>query len=437
MPGKPQTRARKGAGFIPATGLRAAQLAAGDLIFVNAVPTTIGRRLAQGANLMGQRVLVARRSGPATPSSPGAGGFSHVMLGIGPGLVIHADGRRVALDLLSDVWPAFSGPAASVQVYRKRDMDGRLAGKVALHAKRYLRRKYSFIPFFGDRAPAGRVDTTMFCSRLVAYAFREAGAPLTALPDHKVLPADLVQICRRSGWDDITAGFAETPIDPSVDEHLPGIEIPGEGSMTLSAFFARTDAAMAQVSRLAKETEEARFDVTRELLESEALMSQFVAAMFDYAKQVHEDPALVGEHAAGIICRTLGQLSALLQLSLLPAIDLLVFASFLNADDEEAVGYVGQPGPSDMRTMQEAREALRIYTALLFAKIGLMAIVAHLVDDESFAHFRSIRRDYAERFLASIDLATDISAYANRPDLFAWSKIEGDREFSLATFRQS
>src|SRR5438270_2594 len=113
-------------------------------------------------------------------------------------------------------------------------------------------------------------------------------------------------------------------------------------------------------------------------------------------------PYTLSDTSAVRIVRVLEQLQALLDLSQLPSIELLIDNSFLNTVEEGQTNiglYVRQPSPLAIREMQMKREAIAIYSYLLFAEIGLCTILAHLdIPFEESKLFRAVKSEYANRF---------------------------------------
>jgi hypothetical protein len=214
-------------------------------------------------NVVGQRVLAAIRRREPITLKPRIRRYSHVMLGVGDGLIIHADGKTVAVEVISDALHHATSEASRFQVYRRRDASVDVTAKIVTSAMRYYNQRYRFSTYF-NTDPGG--DTTMFCSRLVAHAYRSAGAQLTPLQDNRVLPVDLYQICQSKEWMEITSEFVVEPVDAAVDELFPSIELPDQGSMSLSEFLAHVDALITDRARMLKQREQIRYDSTREIL---------------------------------------------------------------------------------------------------------------------------------------------------------------------------
>src|SRR5262245_11755563 len=90
--GEPQAKA------VPEFSISAIQ--AGDIVFIYDQSAGIQDVVKGFGNVIGQRVLAAaRRTEPISIRSR-LPYYSHVMLGLGGGLIIHADGRTVAVEIL-------------------------------------------------------------------------------------------------------------------------------------------------------------------------------------------------------------------------------------------------------------------------------------------------------------------------------------------------
>src|SRR5690606_4075524 len=135
--------------------------------------------------------------------------YSHVILGLDGGIVIHADGKSVEIEVITDALHIATAEQAHYTIYRHKGISDVTRQKISLEAIRYYSQKYSFSPFFqksstlSKKSTSSNEDTTQFCSRLVAYVYRVSGVELSNLPDHKVLPVDLFKVCSLPPWEDI------------------------------------------------------------------------------------------------------------------------------------------------------------------------------------------------------------------------------------------
>jgi hypothetical protein len=401
-------------------------ISAGDIVFVYDRSPRVRNKISRFINVIGQRILASIRKEERLRLAPRVRRYSHVMLGVGGGLIIHADGKSVAVEVISDALHHHTREASLFQIYRRKDISRDLAEKIVKSAMRYYGQRYRFSTYFAE-PDAG--DTTQFCSRLVAHAYRSAGVPLSSLTDSKVLPVDLYQICQSRAWNDVSAEFVQQPPPPAINELLPTIEIPGQGELSLSDFLTHSDAVILEAARLTKENIKLQYDTTRTLLHNEALLARFSSFQFDLSKQIRLTPSALEDTFALRITRVLAQLEDLLALSRLPSIDTLVADSFLNAvDNQKDIGlYAGYPTPLAIREMQVSREAITIFSYLLLAEIGLLTILAHRTPHEKFEQFRSVKSKYADQFAAALQPFDDFSSYERVEDLFEWVEGESDR----------
>jgi hypothetical protein len=357
------------------------------------------------------------------------------MLGLGGGLIIHADGKIVNIEIVSDALHYATDKAARFEIYRRRDLPPEQSEDIAKAAVRYYSQKYKFSPYFkgsnsgNDQSSAGNEDTTQFCSRLVANAYRSARLGLSSLPDQKTLPVDLYRICQSDDWSDISAEFIEPPIRPEASAVIGTIDVPGLGQVNLEDFYARTDELLLEGARLSKQTYEKKYAVIRKMIETEDLLAQYCALRYSLAKQIRLAPDQLDDKFATSTTRVLQQLDALLALSRLPNIDMLIKNSIVNEIDKQATTslYVGFPTTVAIREMQAIRESTNIFTYLIVAEIGLLSILAHLTSHERLALFRSVRPEYTKAFLAAFQPVADLSLYDDIDDSFQWVIDENDR----------
>ncbi|MGH6920450.1 MAG: hypothetical protein ACREU4_04935, partial [Burkholderiales bacterium] len=86
--------------------------------------------------------------------------------------------------------------------------------------------------------------------------------------------------------------------------------------------------------------------------------------------------------------------------------------------------------PLAIREMQKASEIVTVYAYLQFAEIGLFSILAHFTPHEKFEQFRSVKREYAQQFLAAVQPIGNPSLYEDKENLFQWVEEESDRAMS-------
>jgi uncharacterized protein YycO len=408
---------------------------AGDIIFVYNDTARGGDKVKEFINVNGQQILASLRKTDRLKREPGIRKYSHVMLGMKGGHIIHADGKTVAIEVLPDALRIQTNETLVFQIYRRKDISQDVADKIVESAKRYYKKKYQFLSYFAKKKEG---DTTQFCSKLVSYAYRSAGIQLTSLPDNKVLPVDLYQICQTDEWVDVTAEFIEKPLSPIIDEMYSPIMIPGKGEMSLSEFLTDADAMLLEHDRFTKRIQELDYYHVGQVMQVEALLAKSYSHQFESAKLIYREPSkLKGDDATHIIVRVLEQLQDLLKLSQLPSIELRIQKSYLNTVEEGQSNisrYVGYLSPLDLYEMQKLAEMIRIFSFLIFAMVGLCTILAHYTPFEEFKRFRVVKSEYAEQFFSAVPPIIDLSPYENEKDLFKWVEGEEDRATSQKMF---
>lgn len=142
--------------------------------------------------------------------------YSHVILAVGKGLAIHADGHTVGpakIHELATDWNDWSSEGGT-KVLRladehERDRVGRV---VKAQAERWIDAKYFFGYAFGSsslgRLLPRRVRSMQFCSKLVADCYREAGVPIGNRPSDQTLPVDIEAFCTPPEWHDVASDLA-------------------------------------------------------------------------------------------------------------------------------------------------------------------------------------------------------------------------------------
>ena len=98
---------------------------AGDIIFVLPPTSGVGTVL-QWGNVQGQRILASLRATDKISLKLILPKFSHVMLGAGDGLIIHADGTKVTLQVVTD---ALKFEDSSYEIYRNPDITEETASR--------------------------------------------------------------------------------------------------------------------------------------------------------------------------------------------------------------------------------------------------------------------------------------------------------------------
>ena len=416
----------------PTEQFRSLSIEAGDIVIVLGRPSNPVAALKQAVNVLGQRALAKLRASDPVDLLAPLPKHSHAMLGVGDGLIIHADGKSVALEVISDALHVDRPDAYHFQVYRNKNISPETAAQVAKSAMRYFGQKYRFTGYLGQEQEG---DTTQFCSRLVAHAYRAVDLPLTQLANNKVLPLDLYQILQTGDWVDVTTQFIEPPLSAEASALLGDIELPTGEKIDLNSFFEKTGDTTLESLRLARKVQELQYQHHKHALHTEALLAKYCALQFDMAKQVRNHPDLLDNDFAASIARVLSQLDTLLDCAELPSLDLLVPSSLLNTGDiEQDSPYIGMPPPAAIRELQTGREAIRIYTYLLMGETGLFTILWHAFSNEKFKQFQDVPPYFANSFLASLQTVTRLAHFDSLTDTFAWVDEPADRALCQTLF---
>jgi hypothetical protein len=414
---------------------RIGAIGAGDIVFVYDRSQRVRDKIMQFVIVNGPRILAWFRKTEQVMPFSALHKYSHVMLGVGSGLIIHADGETVAVEIISDALVYETKVASTFQIYRRKDISSEIASKIVKSAMRYYNRKYRFSSFFSESRDS---DTTQFCSRLVAHAYRAAGIPLTLRTDHKVLPVDLYKICQSDAWEDISSMFVRETNSPMAEEVLPPIEIPGHEKMSIAELNDYVEDLILKQAKDLKELQKLSYLRTQGLLTIEGLEAQSLVAQFDLSKNFYAMPSALDDRAAASIALVLRLLlKPLLELSRLPSIELLVTETFLNTSNEGTIPsqYAGMPTPQVIREMQLLRAEITIYDKLFLAEIGLSTILAHCTQFDQFARFRSVKKEFADLFLAALPPVEDLSSYEGNEDNFMWVEQESNRARCRTIFR--
>jgi hypothetical protein len=412
-------------------------LDAGDVVFMAKRASPRHEKISTAINVNGQRLLAALRRADRLNLRARLGAWSHVLLALGGGTVIHADGRSVVIETAREVFD-ISGGELHFRVFRRNGLSERHIAAITAEAKRYLAQKYSFRKYFkgsGGAPGRKREDTTQFCSRLVAHSFAAAGLPFSARPEHRVLPIDLYAACQILPWREVTSDVARRRWKGSSVGFLERIEVPGRGERSMTEFFEETGVLMDHVADLQKMKEYTALKTYSDILVSEMTLGQYASALLDLAKQVRIDPSQLEDRASEAIIRVLEQIGSLLDLALLPDLDVIVQRLNFGESEQDIATYAGRLRPSELHRFRRAREMLRLLSYLIFAETGLGVLVAHATNAPKFAHFRTAKREYAERFLAALKNMPDVSEHdGSAQDLFAWVTSEADRKVARAEF---
>lgn len=349
--------------------------------------------------------------------------------------MIHADGKKVAIDVLSDVLVAQSPDSRSYKVYRRKSIDPDTGAAIVKSAKRYFARKYSFISYFKSPQEA---DVTQFCSRLIAYAYRSAKLPITHLADHRVLPLHLFRACQSVEWEDISDSLFEKPIPPEISNLFGGFEELGlKGVKSLDEFSAHANSLMRQGADIFKEAEQLRYKNAMDVFQTWISMNQLVAAKLQLAKLLQLSPEQVDDTAATIIARVLEQIAQLLELSRLDKIDRLINDSVFYAthDQNGESLFVGLPHRDEIYALFRSRERLSLYGFFLFAQIGLCSILAGVTSNEKFSRFATVKPEYVSKFIEALSYPANFREFAAQDDTFTWVDVEEDRRTCQQTAR--
>ena len=208
----------------------------GDVILI----FTKGKRAR--INIVGQSVMRLRRILTGTYRQSR---YSHVMLGVSAGIVVHADGHSVKVERLTDAIRGDQMASGNLLVMRPahpalQESDGL---RIVQEALTFLQQTYSFIPgrkstWLGRIIHRKRPLTHPFCSELVAAAFAAIGRPITDLPPDRVRPVDLEMYCTPPAWRDVTDEYVAEHGHSALDD--VAIDVAGR-VLALPSFFRETD----------------------------------------------------------------------------------------------------------------------------------------------------------------------------------------------------
>ena len=420
------------------------EVAAGDVVFVYSQAKQLKEKFRRLLNVSGQRLLMATRSVERISLFENLPKYSHVMIGVGGGLVIHADGKSVNIDIVTDTIGISMTDAAKFEIFRRRDLSVEKAQAIVNAAYRYYGQAYGFIPFFGRHRKAAEEDkdTTQFCSRLVAYAFRTTGLALTSLADAKVLPLDLYRICQNEhDWQNISDRFVEKRITEVAWRALE------EAGLAKQLGFSEEELILLlkgdkkrdfEFANWYKEKLRIKHKSVRDRLDLEMKGIQLVLLHFELARSRFCDPETLDENDAGDITKILEQLPALLDYANLSSLELCVPVVLNPNFSDEVVNtpdFVGLPTPFIMYEMRLQKESLRILTCLLFGAIGIFVIAACQLNDVRFAQFRAVKAEFSIKFLAAIPRVANLDSLLQAArDGFIWITDSSEREFISSLF---
>ncbi len=415
--------------------LQIGAISAGDIVFVYDDSARGLDKIKQLINVTGQRILAAVRKEERLSLQLRTPQYSHVMLGMDGGLIIHADGKKVAIEVISDALTHGTNYDAShFQIYRHNDITKENADQIVKSAMRYYNQEYSFFSYFNNTKVG---DTTQFCSRLIAHAYRSVGIPLTSLADNKVLPVDLYLACQSDNWKNVSAEFVQEPPPSNILNEFPPIEISGRGPISLSDFLIITDELVDKSARIDKRIMEEIYANTRKILRNEILLTKCVSALLDVVNLISDEPHWLDEEVAARVVNALKNLKELLAFSLLTKEQFLQVEAlyYTNEDQTDISQYAGDPTPLAICEMRVARMKAGFYCDLLLAEIGLLTIDAHRTKDGEFAQFKLVKSKYACDFANAVEPINNLEPYENEESLFEWVECERDRARWRTTFR--
>lgn len=242
--------------------LDSTEMRTGDVVLVGPV------KLPSRANMFGQTVL-RLRAGRFTRRAK----YSHVMLVVEPGVVVHADKGLLRVETLRDFLKDHKVPPRKVRVLRRsRDLTADENLRLVEEANRFIGQPYSFIygrrsTLFGRalRGAIGRVparrrqekDLTLpFCSELVSLAYGAVGISFMGRPSDQTLPFDIEHGTDPFDWLDVTRSYFAGPDRFDAKSH-EGVELASVLGQSLTAmndvvdrYAARTRAEIAGMLKM-------------------------------------------------------------------------------------------------------------------------------------------------------------------------------------------
>lgn len=412
---------------------------AGDIVIVLGKPTSLVGNIKLGINLKGQRILSSVRGDESVSLLDELPPVSHVMLGIGDGLIIHADGKSVAEETIHDALKVNAPDAYLYHIYRHKKITAELGQRIGKAAKRYYGQAYSFFTYLGKEE---QVDYTQFCSRLVAYAYRTEGMPLSKLADNKVLPLDLDRICRTEDWQDVTEKFIQKPLSAEAEMWLKDItgdlKLPSGAPVPSDRIFEESDQLVLEITQKLKHLQDLDYRSHIRAVHQEFLLCELCMAEKTQAEQMRDAPGDIDDAYADRISNVLSQIEALLNIAQLTSVELLVAPSPINeiAYGEDPVSaYVGLPTPADIHSMQTARETITLHTFFVMAELGLCCLLWHLTRHDRFEAYHAVKPEYATNFQSALQPVADLARYEAMADTFAWVDDPAHRESFELKFR--
>ena len=229
-----------------------------------------------------------------------AGGsrYSHVMLGVAPGVVIHADGKSVKMELLAQAIGSDDFMPDRIRIVRPNDppLSDIEQVQVAFEARRFFNQKYSLI--YGRKSMAvGRVlrdkrgITFPFCSELVATAYQAIGRPLSERPPDQTLPVDLERYCIPPGWRDVSSEF-EALDPPGPIPGMQAIQV-GDTIKSLEEWWADSEKLLRKSSTGAVEMVDQQYEWAKSMVETCALLQMAKSMSLTAARKLAENHELL------------------------------------------------------------------------------------------------------------------------------------------------
>ena len=401
-------------------------LRAGDIVFAYSGSSRLKGRLRPNLNVTGQRLLMAVRRKHQIPLRTALPRYSHVMLGLGNGLVIHADGKKVCVEIISDALKYDTDDAASFRIYRRRDLSPAQGRKIADAATRYYEQKYRFLSFFLTSRATPEADNTQFCSRLVAKAFRSVGAPVSRLPDHRTLPLDLYNSCQSSEWIDVSCEFKQQPIAADIVrliEELIGLQDSTKGSPQKP--LEQPCEGDRNVAEGARTLLSVKFELARDMHETIEKVIKARSEHLAWAMTLHPDR--LDDNGAKQVATVLEDLKRLLNYAFLTNIDKL--DPLTSLDTSWGLGeFAGLPEPAARQKLRRSSATNEILADYRIALIGLLSVFG------GRRVYPAGRPDYIE-LSASLLSIRDIARFEVSDCPFSWVEDEQERETFRKHFR--
>jgi hypothetical protein len=140
--------------------------------------------------------------------------YTHVLLALDYGLVIHADGTSTVVESFPSFISDYDINKVKIVRMKKPCLSRKDKQILINEALRYFKQKYtlypgrntiSWISFMTQKYK----ETNPFCSELLALVFKAIDRPLCDLPPDQVLPIDIEKSCLEPVWENITKEIFE------------------------------------------------------------------------------------------------------------------------------------------------------------------------------------------------------------------------------------